>query len=98
VITDFFKDTNSFTQPPRKTKSEEKPKTNKNEGKLFSFKRGINFFIRSNLFFLVTLVLVYVNKSSWTYDGHEMVLLYSVLTELFLMLMFLIACFRPMSK
>jgi succinate dehydrogenase hydrophobic anchor subunit len=65
----------------------------------FSFKRGSAFLLESNLFVLLILSILLINKSDWNEDGSIMVFIFISGFELFFMLLFVPACFfyEPVS-
>lgn len=63
--------------------------------KLFSFKRGFPFYIKSNILLVVLLLLLLVNKNSWAADGGILVIFNFLQGELLIIILSFFACFRP---
>jgi succinate dehydrogenase hydrophobic anchor subunit len=65
----------------------------------FSIKRGAAFFLESNLFVLLILFILLINKNYWNEDGSTIVFIFISGFELFFMLLFVPACFfyEPVS-
>ena len=72
----------------------EKPKIN---DKLFSFKRGLPFFIKSNIVLALIMVVIFINRNSWVYDGEDFYELFGFFSEVLILFITFIACFRPRS-
>ncbi|MED0652490.1 hypothetical protein P9246_10150 [Aeribacillus pallidus] len=62
-------------------------------------KRGAAFFLESNLFVLLILFILLINKNYWNEDGSTIVFIFISGFELFFMLLFVPACFfyEPVS-
>uniref|UniRef100_A0A7U3YG29 Uncharacterized protein n=1 Tax=Geobacillus sp. (strain Y4.1MC1) TaxID=581103 RepID=A0A7U3YG29_GEOS0 len=56
-------------------------------------KRGAAFFLESNLFVLLLLVILLINKNDWDEDGSIIVFIFISGFELLFMLLFIPACF-----
>ncbi|QPA33101.1 hypothetical protein [Thermaerobacillus caldiproteolyticus] len=56
-------------------------------------KRGAAFFLESNLFVLLILAILLINKNDWNEDGSIMVFIFISGFELLFMLLFVPACF-----
>ena len=56
-------------------------------------KRGAAFFLESNLFVLLILAILLINKNHWDEDGSTMVIAFVSVFELLFMLLFVPACF-----
>jgi succinate dehydrogenase hydrophobic anchor subunit len=71
----------------------------KKNKKNFSIKRGAAFFLESNLFVLLILAILLINKNYWDEDGSTMVIAFISGFELLFMLLFVPACFfyEPVS-
>ncbi|EZP77048.1 hypothetical protein H839_10648 [Parageobacillus genomosp. 1] len=65
----------------------------KKNKKNFSIKRGAAFFLESNLFVLLLLAILLINKNDWDEDGSTMVIAFISGFELLFMLLFVPACF-----
>lgn len=65
----------------------------KKNKKNFSMKRGAAFFLESNLFVLLILAILLINKNHWDEDGSTMVIAFVSVFELLFMLLFVPACF-----
>lgn len=70
-------------------------KKEKPNEKYFSFKRGIVFFLKSNLFLLCLLILIYINKNNWSFEGDSFVELFFILSEVMILILFIPACLKP---
>uniref|UniRef100_A0A7U4DLG4 Uncharacterized protein n=1 Tax=Geobacillus sp. (strain Y4.1MC1) TaxID=581103 RepID=A0A7U4DLG4_GEOS0 len=56
-------------------------------------KRGVAFFLESNLFVLLILAILLINKNDWDEDGSIIVFIFISGFELLFMLLFIPACF-----
>uniref|UniRef100_A0A7U3YG15 Uncharacterized protein n=1 Tax=Geobacillus sp. (strain Y4.1MC1) TaxID=581103 RepID=A0A7U3YG15_GEOS0 len=65
----------------------------KKNKKNFSIKRGAAFFLESNLFVLLLLAILLINKNDWDEDGSIIVFIFISGFELLFMLLFVPACF-----
>ncbi|GCD83084.1 MAG: hypothetical protein BAA00_22050 [Parageobacillus thermoglucosidasius] len=65
----------------------------KKNKKNFSMKRGAAFFLESNLFVLLLLAILLINKNHWDEDGSIIVFIFISGFELLFMLLFVPACF-----
>jgi succinate dehydrogenase hydrophobic anchor subunit len=65
----------------------------KKNKKNFSMKRGAAFFLESNLFVLLILAILLINKNDWDEDGSIIVFIFISGFELLFMLLFIPACF-----
>ena len=65
----------------------------KKNKKNFSMKRCAAFFLESNLFVLLILAILLINKNHWDEDGSTMVIAFVSVFELLFMLLFVPACF-----
>ncbi|GMO00879.1 hypothetical protein PthstB1num2_29190 [Parageobacillus thermoglucosidasius] len=65
----------------------------KKNKKNFSMKRGAAFFLESNLFVLLLLAILLINKNDWDEDGSIIVFIFISGFELLFMLLFIPACF-----
>jgi succinate dehydrogenase hydrophobic anchor subunit len=65
----------------------------KKNKKNFSIKRGAAFFLESNLFVLLILAILLINKNDWDEDGSTMTFAFISGFELLFMLLFVPACF-----
>ncbi|OAT73150.1 hypothetical protein A7K69_03970 [Parageobacillus thermoglucosidasius] len=65
----------------------------KKNKKNFSIKRGAAFFLESNLFVLLLLAILLINKNDWDEDGSIIVFIFISGFELLFMLLFIPACF-----
>lgn len=59
--------------------------------KLFSFKRGFPFYIKSNILLVVLLLLLLVNKNSWAADGGILVIFNFLQGELLIIILSILA-------
>lgn len=90
VVLDFLRVTKEKdTKKPKDLKKEEPEK------KKFSFKRGISFFTKSNILLLIILAVLYINKSSWGWDGGDSVFLLILQSEMMVILLSMVACLKP---
>ena len=89
IYDDFLKD----ESPPLKKTSRKL----KQEEERFSFKRGFSFFWKSNLALLIVILCFYINSSSWSKGADNLLLLFVVLWEAFIILLSLFACFKANS-
>jgi succinate dehydrogenase hydrophobic anchor subunit len=65
----------------------------KKNKKNFSMKRGAAFFLESNLFVLLILAILLINKNDWDEDGSTMTFAFISGFELLFTLLFIPACF-----
>ena len=65
--------------------------------KLFSLKRGLPFFIKSNIVLALMLLVILINRNSWVYDGEDFYELLGFFSEVLILFISIIACFRPRS-
>jgi hypothetical protein len=65
----------------------------KKNKKNFSIKRGAAFFLESNLFVLLILAILLINKNDWDEDGSTMTFVFISGFELLFMSLFVPACF-----
>lgn len=70
---------------------------NKLNDKFFSLKRGFPFFIKSNIVLVIIMLAIYINRNSWVYDGRDFYELFGFFSEVLILFITLIACFRPKS-
>ncbi|WP_113928848.1 hypothetical protein [Bacillus sp. P14.5] len=82
-----------------------KPQLNKPAGtkkidseKFFSIKRGFSFFYKSNIAVVIGLLCFFINQSSWVEQGGINLFIVFILTESFLLLLSLIACFKEKEE
>jgi hypothetical protein len=65
--------------------------------KIFSLKRGFPFFVKSNIVLAIIMLAIYINRNSWVYDGRDFYELFGFFSEVLILFITLIACFRPKS-
>lgn len=63
--------------------------------KFFSLKRGFPFFIKSNIVLVIIMLAIYINRNSWVYDGRDFYELFGFFSEVLILFITFIACFRP---
>lgn len=79
---------------PQAPQNENKFLKNGREEAKFSLKRGFSFLWKSNLFLLVAYLFLFINKSSWGWDGQYLVMAFVVFWEVVILICSFIACFR----
>lgn len=72
-------------------------KENRMVNKLFLFKRGVPFFIKSNILLIVFVLLLFINKSNWSYDSYLAVEINIFQSEIMILFLSFLACFRRKS-
>ncbi|WP_338472887.1 hypothetical protein R4Z10_09260 [Niallia sp. XMNu-256] len=86
IYNDFFQD-----ETPALKKTSSKPKQEEDR---ISFKRGLSFFWKSNLALLIVILCFNINSSSWSESAGNLLLLFVLLWEAFIILLSLIACLK----
>ncbi len=81
-------------QVKRKSKKESSSTTKMNR----RLSHGLLFFLKGNIYILVMLFLIYLNKSNWRYDGADQVETFIFTFECFFVLLALLVIARPPQK
>ncbi|MFD1334459.1 hypothetical protein ACFQ4N_02540 [Oceanobacillus iheyensis] len=66
--------------------------------KNFSIKTGFKCFLMTNILLAIITAIFFINKSGWQVDGSTSVEMFVVFAQPFVILLSIIACFKPYEK